>query len=254
MILRQTLFAFLGQKRSKWVKLGQRSKILGEWLVLHPDFCWIDLCTELFVERGWGPRNGGGLAATKVIAISEWSHGGSPVQGAQLHNAKAQASKRPRGAMVSSVPLYGWGWIRMDWAHDIYIYLPYTRKTPVSLSPKLSFVPFKFCSSCRRNAFFSIFKFKKMHFDLRPPMNLSTSILPGGRSDLWPCKKNVLHFRWQARNFLRFWQVLDCLFLCFFLAGCGAGSFIWGGGGGGIITSFRSRPMMLRSWLSSVLC
>lgn len=120
MILRQTLFAFLGQKRSKWVKLGQRSKI-GEWLVLHPDFCWIDLCTELFVERGWGPRNGGGLAATKVIAISEWSHGGSPVQGAQLHNAKAQASKRPRGAMVRSVPLYGWGWIRMDWAHDIYI-------------------------------------------------------------------------------------------------------------------------------------
>ena len=36
-------------------------------------------------------------------------------------------------------------------------------------------------------------------------------------------------------------------FVCVFLAGCGAASFIWGGGGGGIITSFRSRPMMLRS-------
>ena len=63
----------------------------------------------------------------------------------------------------------------------VYIYI-YTRKTPVSPSPKLSFVPF--CSSCRRNAFFSMFKFKKMHFDLRPPMNLSMSILCGRRSFL----------------------------------------------------------------------
>ena len=68
----------------------------------------------------------------------------------------------------------------------VYIYI-YTRKTPVSPSPKLSFVPF--CSSCRRNAFFSMFKFKKMHFDLRPPMNLSMSILCGRRSFLWPWKK-----------------------------------------------------------------
>ena len=158
-----------------------------------------------------------------------------------------------------------------------------------------------------------------MHFDLRPPMNLSTSILRGSRSVLWPCKKNVLHFRWQARDSLRFWHVLYGLFFVFFFSwlwrrflhlgewdrpfvpvqrcyvldfllfillrrwcyfvdfvsrreyvnddtllpffsrsyGCDAASFIWGGGfggggGGGIITSFRSRPTMLRSWLSSL--
>ena len=112
-------------------------------------------------------------------------------------------------ARYASAPL---GWIQIE-IMCIYII---TRKTPVSPSPKLSFVPFEFCSSCRRNAFFSFFKFKKMHFDLRPPMNLSTSILLGRRSVLWPCKKNVLHFRWQARHFLRFWHVLDGIFLLFF--------------------------------------
>jgi len=41
-----------------------------------------------------------------------------------------------------------------------------------------------------------------------------------------------LHFRWQARDFLRFWHVLDGLFCVFFLAGSGAASFIWGVGVG----------------------
>ena len=109
----------------------------------------------------------------------------------------------------------------------------YTRKTAVSPSPKLSFVTFEFCSSCRRNAVFSFFKCKKMHFDLRPPMNLSTSILRGRRNVFWSYKKVVWHFRWQARDFLRFWHVLDGLFFgVFFLAGCGAASHLGGGSGG----------------------
>ena len=135
-----------------------------------------------------------------------------------------------------------------------YIYI-YTRKTAVFPSPKLSFVTFKFCSSCRRNAFFSFIKRKKMHFDLRPPMNLSTSILRGRCSVFW----SYLHFRWQARDFLRFWHVLDVFFFELFVALL---PFFGGGGGGGMITSFRSRTLfgfyvntsvMLRAWLSWVL-
>ena len=130
----------------------------------------------------------------------------------------------------------------------MYIYI-YTRKTPVSPSPKLSFVPFEFCSSCRRTAVFAIFKFKKMHFDLRPPMNLSTSILRGRRSVLWPCKTIVLHFRWQARDFLRFWHVLDGLFFlsCLWRCFLSLGGWRWGHDN---VLSFPSslRFMLTRQW------
>ena len=135
----------------------------------------------------------------------------------------------------------------------MYIYI-YTRKTAVSPSPKLSFVTFEFCSSCRRNACFSFFKCKKMHFDLRPPMNLSTSILCGRRSVFWSYKKVVWHFRWQARDFLRFWHVLDgLLFFELFVALL---PFFGGGGGGGWgwghdnVLSFPSllRFMLTRQW------
>ena len=125
----------------------------------------------------------------------------------------------------------------------------YTRKTAVSPSPKLSFVTFEFCSACRRNAFFSFFKSRKMHFDLRPPMNLSTSILRGRRGVFWSYKKVVLHFRWQARDFLRFWHVLDGFF---FWPVCGAASFLWGGWrwGHDNVLSFPSslRFMLTRQW------
>ena len=121
----------------------------------------------------------------------------------------------------------------------------YTRKTAVSPSPKLSFVTFEFCSSCRRNAFFPFFKCKKMHFDLRPPMNLSTSILRGRRSVFWSYKKKSYGIFAGRRGtfcvFGTFWMVfffLSCLWRCFLSLG-GAG----GGGGGGMITSFRSRPL-----------
>ena len=100
---------------------------------------------------------------------------------------------------------------------------------------------------------FFFFKCKKMHFDLRPPMNLSTSILRGRRAVFWSYKKVVWHFRWQARDFLRFWHLLDGFF---FWAVCGAASFLWGGGGGGWVwghdnvLSFPSslRFMLTRQW------
>ena len=67
-------------------------------------------------------------------------------------------------------------------------------------------------------------------------------------------KKNVLHFRWQARDFLRFlarsgWS---SFFGVFFLLVVAPLPSFGVGGGGGIITSFCSRPMMLRSCLSSL--
>ena len=53
---------------------------------------------------------------------------------------------------------------------------------------------------------FSFLKRKKMHFDV-----------------FWSYKKVVWHFRWQARDFLRFRHVLDGIF--FFWAVCGAASW-----------------------------
>ena len=66
-----------------------------------------------------------------------------------------------------------------------------------------------------KRVLFSILKFKKVHVDLRPPMNLSTSILRGRGSVLWPCKKIVLHFRWQARDSLHSFARFGCSFFCF---------------------------------------
>ena len=74
--------------------------------------------------------------------------------------------------------------IGLQWdlmGYYIYIYIP---AKPLSRRRQN-------CHSSRSNSApragetrFFFFKFKKMHFDLRPPMNLSTSILRGRRSVL----------------------------------------------------------------------
>lgn len=69
---------------------------------------------------------------------------------------------------------------------------------------------------------FSMFKFKHVHFNLRPPMTLSTSILHGRRSDLWWLEKEHCHFSRQAR------VIFACLEWSCFVC-------LWGGRVGGHI-------------------
>ena len=111
------------------------------------------------------------------------------------------------GLLQSDIHTYWYQYINIKIKTKIninkYIYI-YTRKPCVSPSPKSSSVPFDVCFSCKRNAFFPIFKLKNVHFNLWPPMNLSTSILRGRRGVSWPCKNCSLHFRWQACGVSRF--------------------------------------------------
>jgi hypothetical protein len=57
---------------------------------------------------------------------------------------------------------------------------------------------------------------EKMHFNLRPPMNLSTCILRGRRGVFAMVVKYNFHFRWQAREILAFFDVLKVRCFMFF--------------------------------------
>ena len=66
----------------------------------------------------------------------------------------------------------------------IYIYIYIYPQNPCLAVAKIVIRPVRILLLVQAKRGVSIFKFKKMHFDLRPPMNLSTSILRGRRSVL----------------------------------------------------------------------
>ena len=107
-------------------------------------------------------------------------------------------------------------------AHDI-IY-PQT-------SLKLPYVTFEICILCRRNVFFSIFTPKKLPFNLRPPIFLSTCICVAGAVFCDGCKNIIFIFAGTHAGLSRFW----CDVLCFFdVLGRGSGGWGgWDGWGGG---------------------
>ena len=151
---------------SKTVKMGKTGSTVEDfrWMTsssprlllnrsLHRAICGKGMRTP---KRG-RPRSDQGHC---YLRMKSWRKSGPRCAAAQRKSTSVQASKGRNGEL--GTPL--WMGMDSDGLSSWYIYIiPYTRKTPVSPSPKLSFVPFKFCSSCRRNAFFSIFKFKKMH-------------------------------------------------------------------------------------------
>ena len=83
---------------------------------------------------------------------------------------------------------------------DMYIL---TRKPCVSPSPKLSYVTFETCFSCRRNAFFFLAPKK---CNLIEPADTNefehVHFVWQGQDFAMVVKKYPVHFRWQARSIL----------------------------------------------------
>jgi len=105
----------------------------------------------------------------------------------KAHVSKIDTVKSPSGKLAHDIFSLGNIYICIlyivyiiYYIYIIFIYI-YTRKPCVSPLLKLSYVTFEICISFRRNTFVAIVTPKKMHFNLRPPMNLSTCILRGRR-------------------------------------------------------------------------
>ena len=157
----------------------------------------------------------------------------------------------------------------------------YTRKTAVSPSPKLSFVTFEFCSSCRRNAFFPFLSAKKCILICGHQWIWARPFCVAGAvfSDL--TKKSRMAFSLAGAGLFAFlarsgWSFfLSCLWRCFLSLGGAGGGGGWGWGHDNVLSFPSSLRFMLtrqwcyaldflrcyvntsvmwRSWLSLLLC